>query len=250
MSTASVSFRVSLPLALGARIHKFHTTTCPINVRKSIPKRAYTQKARAESAADTRRRIIEVTRELLARAPLENVSLPEIAARAAVARSTVYTIFGSREGLMVAVAEDLLERGGFARIGQALRGPDVVRALEISIDVAMELYAQEHAVGQALLSLAAVDRDASSAAARLNFGRRDGMRRLAERMQAQGVLRDDVTAAEAADILWVVTSFETFAQLYRGRELTPEQVGARLLAIVRRTLYRPDLDDSRPRAQD
>ena len=219
-------------------------------MRKSIPKRAYNQKARAESAADTRRRIIEVTRELLARAPLENVSLPEIAAQAEVARSTVYTIFGSREGLMVAVAEDLLERGGFARIGQALRGPDVVRAFETSIDVAMELYAQEDAVGQALLSLAAVDRDASSAAARLNFGRREGMRKLAERMQAQGVLRDDVTAAEAADILWVVTSFETFAQLYRGRELTPQQVGARLLAIVRRTLYRPDVDDSRPRAQD
>ena len=207
-------------------------------MRKSTPKRTYEQKARAESAAETRRRIIEVTRELLARAPLENVSLPEIAARAEVARSTVYTIFGSREGLMIAVAEDLLDRGGFARIGQALRGPDVVRAFETSIDVAMELYSQEEAVGQALLSLAAVDRDASSAAARLNLGRRDGMRRLAERMRDQGVLRDDVTVDEAADVLWVVTSFETFAQLYRGRSLTPQQVGERLMAIVRRTLYR------------
>ena len=207
-------------------------------MRKSTPKRTYEQKARAESAAETRRRIIEVTRELLARAPLENVSLPEIATRAEVARSTLYTIFGSREGLMIAVAEDLLHRGGFARIGQALRGPDVVRAFETSIDVAMELYSQEEAVGQALLSLAAVDRDASSAAARLNFGRRDGMRRLAERMRDQGVLRDDVTVDEAADVLWVVTSFETFAQLYRGRSLTPQQVGERLMAIVRRTLYR------------
>ena len=207
-------------------------------MRKSTPKRSYQQKVRAEGAADTRRRIIEVTRELLARAPLENVSLPQIAERAEVARSTVYTIFGSREGLMVAVAEDLLDRGGFARIGQALAGPDVVRAFELSMDVAMDLYSQEDAVGQALLSLAAVDRDASSAAARLNQGRRQGMRRLAERMHAQGVLRDDVTVEEASDILWIITSFETFAQLYRGRSLTPQQVGERLLAITRRTLYR------------
>jgi AcrR family transcriptional regulator len=207
-------------------------------VPKSSPKRSYQQTARAESAADTRRRIIEVTRALLARAPLENVSLPQIAERAEVARSTVYTIFGSREGLMVAVAEDLLERGGFARIGQALAGPDVVRAFEISIGVAMELYSQEDAVGQALLSLAAVDRDASSAAARLNHGRAQGMRRLAERMHEQGVLRDDVTVEEASDVLWIITSFETFAQLYRGRSLTPQQVGERLLAITRRTLYR------------
>jgi len=52
------------------------------------------------------------------------------------------------------------------------------------------------------------------------------------------VLREDVSVEEASDILWVVTSFETFAQLYRDRNLTPAQVGARLLAIVRRTLYR------------
>ena len=139
---------------------------------------------------------------------------------------------------MVAVAEDLLERGGFARIGQALRGPDVVGAFETSIDVAMELYSQEEAVSQALLSLSAVDRDASSAAARLNFGRAQGMRRLAERMREQGVLREDVTVEEAADVLWVITSFETYAQLRRGRSLTPQQVGERLMAMTRRTLYR------------
>jgi len=209
-------------------------------LKKSIPKRSYNQKARAENAAETRRRIIEVTRDLLTRSPLESVSLPAIAAEAGVARSTVYTIFGSREGLMVAVAEDLLERGGFARIGQALRGPDVVRAFEVSMDVAMELYSQEHEVSWALLSLAAVDRDASSAAARLNFGRRDGMRKIAQRMHDQGVLRDDVTVDEAADVLWLITSFETFGQLYRDRSLTPQQVGERLMAVTRRTLYKPN----------
>jgi AcrR family transcriptional regulator len=207
-------------------------------LKKSIPPRSYNQTARAEGAAETRRRIIDVTREQLTRAPLENVSLPEIATAAGVARSTVYTIFGSREGLMIAVAEDLLDRGGFSRIGMALRGPDVVRAFEISMDVAMELYSQEHAVAQALLSLSAVDRDASSAAVRLNRGRREGMRMLAQRMHDQGVLLEDVTVDEAADILWIVTSFETFDQLYRGRELTPRQAGERLLAITRRSLYR------------
>src|SRR6476469_9761139 len=209
-----------------------------MNLKKSIPKRSYNQKARAENSAETRRRIIEVTRDLLTRAPLESVSLPAIAAEAEVARSTVYAIFGSREGLMVAVAEDLLDRGGFARIGQALRGPDVVRAFEISMDVAMELYSQEHEVSWALLSLSAVDRDASSAAARLNFGRREGMRKIAQRMHDQGVLRDDVTVDEAADVLWLITSFETFGQLYREQRLTPQQVGERLMAMTRRTLYK------------
>ena len=94
--------------------------------------------------------------------------------------------------------------------------------------------------GLALLSLAAVDRDASSAAARLNRGRREGMRKIAQRMQDQGALRDDVTVEEAADFLWLITSFETFGQLYRDRSLTPKQVGERLMAITRRTLYKPN----------
>ena len=47
-----------------------------MNLKKSIPKRSYNQKARAEAAAETRRRIIDVTREQLTRAPLENVGLP------------------------------------------------------------------------------------------------------------------------------------------------------------------------------
>ena len=81
---------------------------------------------------------------------------------------------------------------------------------------------------------------ASSAAARLNFGRREGMRKIAQRMHDQGVLRDDVTVDEASDVLWLITSFETFGQLYRERRLTPPQVGERLMAMTRRTLYRPD----------
>jgi hypothetical protein len=57
-------------------------------------------------------------------------------------------------------------------------------------------------------------------------------------MHDQGVLRDDVTVHEAADVLWLITSFETFGQLYMSRSLTPKQVGERLMAITRRTLYR------------
>lgn len=205
---------------------------------KSTPRRSYHQIARAESAAETRRRIIEVTRQQLAQAPLRNVGLPEIAAAAGVARSTVYTIFGSREGLMIAVAEDLLERGGFDRIGQALRDPDVVAGFERSMAVAAELYSEQHAVGQALLSLAALDGDASSAAARLNRGRREGMQFLARRLQEQGALREDVGVDEAADVLWVITSFETFDQLYRGRRLSPATVAARLTAMAKRALCR------------
>src|SRR5262249_17393513 len=118
--------------------------------------RAYRQQIRADAAAATRQRIIDVTRECLMKGPLENVGLPEIARRAGVARSTIYIAFGSREGLMVAVAEDLLRRGGFERIGQALANPDAVAAMEASLREGARFYAEEQAVGRAMFAAAAL----------------------------------------------------------------------------------------------
>jgi AcrR family transcriptional regulator len=206
----------------------------------ATPKRAYQQRVRAEAAAETRRRIIEVTRECLTRVPLENVGLPEIAAAAGVARSTIYADFGSREGLMFAVAEDLLERAGFDRLGRAVRHPNAMVALETSLREASRIYAAEYPVSRALLRLAAVDRDAARGAARLEFGRREGIDDLAQRLRKQGALRSGVTQREAADVLWVITSFETFDQLFGARELTVEQTATRLIAMAKRTLCAED----------
>jgi AcrR family transcriptional regulator len=204
--------------------------------KKSTRARLYRQQARAESAAETRQRIIDVTRACLTSAPLRNVGLPEIAGDAGVARSTIYSIFGSREGLMLAVAEDLLTRGGFARLGRAFRHPDAVVALETSLAEAGRLYESEHAVGRAILRLAAVDRDAARGAARLEYGRKEGVLDLARRLAEQGRLRPDVSVTEAADVLWIITSFDTFDQLHSGRGLDARQAIARLVALARRAI--------------
>ena len=72
--------------------------------------RAYEQTARAESAADTRRRIIDAVIDRLRKAPAERISVDAVARKAGVARSTVYLIFGSRAGLFDAVALEVYDR--------------------------------------------------------------------------------------------------------------------------------------------
>src|SRR5262245_5621012 len=158
----------------------------------------------------TRHRILQVTRAALAKVPLENVGLEEVAARARVVRSTIYKIFGSRTGLMVAVAEDLLRRGGFDQLGRAFRNPDPRVALESSLRESTRLYAEQHAVGRAIRILAAMDPEVAHGAARLEFGRKEGMANLTRRLNEKGELRAGISEAEAADILWVITSFDTF----------------------------------------
>jgi AcrR family transcriptional regulator len=187
---------------------------------------------RAEAMAETRARIIEAARSVLAQVPLRRFSIDEAARLAGVNRTTVYDAFGSRSGLLEAVAEDLLRRGGFDQIGQALAEPDVVRAIDGSLDAWARLYEAEAHVAEPIFALAALDPDAVGAVEVFERGRWDGMRHLALRLEEQGRLAAGVSREEAAELLWVVTSIQTFGQLTRQRGLPPALAADRLKLLV------------------
>src|SRR4051812_50218880 len=75
--------------------------------------RKYRQRQRADTADETRRRILDAVYQRLRDAPTEPVSIEEVAALAQVSRSTIYLVFGSRIGLFDALADDLRKSGGF-----------------------------------------------------------------------------------------------------------------------------------------
>ena len=203
-----------------------------------MDKRRYVQRRRAESAAQTRERILAAARDSLRNGPLGAVRIDEIARAAGVARSTVYVLFGSRSGLFDALAVDLLERAGFERLGAAFRLPDAREALVESFRVGAEIYASEPDLTRSILTLAATDPDAAAAVRRFEHGRWPGMVALARRLEGQGYLRADLPRTEAAQILWVLTSFATFDQLFRERGLSAGAAYERLRTVAEGTLLR------------
>ena len=62
------------------------------------------------------------------------------------------------------------------------------------------------------------------------------MTRLAAQLHEQGHLRPGVGAEEANDVLWVITSFESFDLLYTGRGLPLDTVVERLTETAERAL--------------
>ena len=201
--------------------------------------RKYEQRLRADAAAETRRRILDAVYQWLREAPSEPVSIDRIARMARVARPTVYLVFGSRAGLFEAVGADLLERGGFGRMLQAAAHPDAREALRGGICGVVEMYAAHRDVLRVLSSMAQLDAAAvGGAIARLEQGRADGMARLAQRLADQAALRADVTVGQAADLLWLLTSFDGFDLLYTGRDLPVEETTATLVSTAERSLCR------------
>jgi len=201
--------------------------------------RKYEQRLRAQSADDTRRRILDAVYERLRDAPSQTVSVDRVARMAGVARSTVYLVFGSRAGLFDAVGRDVMERSGYADLIQAVGHPDAREHMRGGIAAGARMFAAERDVARALYSMAQLDQEAvGGAIARIESERSNGMLRLARRLEEQGLLRDDVTVEDAASTLWVITSFDAFDLLFTGRRLSLEEATRLLVAAAERALLR------------
>jgi AcrR family transcriptional regulator len=201
--------------------------------------RRYDQRLRAEAAEETRRRILDALYERLRNQPSQPVSVDEIAQLARVARSTVYLIFGSRAGLFDALAAELFLTGEFALVEAASANPDGRESLRDAILGGARMFAAHRDVFRVLYSMAQLDATAvGGAVQRLEEGRAAGMARLAGRLAAQGLLRPDITAEDTANVLWLLSSFDSFDVLYSGRGLTLDAVVELQTAIAERSLYR------------
>jgi AcrR family transcriptional regulator len=203
--------------------------------------RPYEQRARAEAAAQTRRRVLDAVYAQLRAAPAEPVSVDAVARAAGVARSTVYVIFGSRAGLFDAFAGDLLESGGFQRVIDAVADPDPRVHLRDGITGGVHMFAAHRDVFRALVSTSAVAPDAAGGAMRRSDeNRARGMIRLGRRLARAGLLRDGLTAKKAADRLWLLTSFDAFDLLYGARDLAADDVARVLVDMAERSILRPE----------
>jgi AcrR family transcriptional regulator len=202
--------------------------------------RRYEQRLRAKAALDTRRRILDAMADRLGSAPAEPLSLDKVAEVAEVARSTIYTVFGSRAGLFEAFTTDLWERSGLAELTRAVEVADARAHLRGGIGAACRMYAGNLGIYRVLFSMSRVDPDAlAGAVAQKERNRSGGMAYLAQRLSDQGALRADITAAYAADLLWMLCSFEAFDLLLTGRHMSVEDAATALADTAERALCTP-----------
>jgi AcrR family transcriptional regulator len=200
--------------------------------------RHYEQRARADEAKRTRRRIIEAVFGRLRTTPAEPIAVDAVARSAGVARSTVYAIFGSRAGLFDAVGRELAARSGYETLVDAKHQPNARDHLRAGFDAACRMFATNRDIYRALRSMAQLDEDSvGGVVRRMDEERGAGIARLAARLAGQGLLREGVGVEDAAHVLWMLSSFESFDSLFTGRELPLERVIELLVETAERALY-------------
>jgi AcrR family transcriptional regulator len=172
-------------------------------------------------------RIIEAVFERLRRR--QPVAVDQIARDAKVARSTVYAVFGSRAGLFDAVGRELADRSGYARLVEAKYQADVRDQLRAGVKAACEMFAANRDIYRALRSVAELKG--------MDDERANAMRRIARLLKEQNVLRRDLSPKDAEHILWMLTSFESFDELYTGRGLSTRRTIKLLIETAENALY-------------
>jgi AcrR family transcriptional regulator len=202
--------------------------------------RKYEQQLRADTAEETRRRILDAVAQRLQDAPTEPLSLDQVAKLARVARSTIYLTFGSRAGLFDAFTEELADRTGLARLTEAVANPDARRHLREGIAAGYRMYTEDLVVYRVLFSMNHLDpASVGGAVRRMEERRAGGMAYLAKRLAEDSVLRDDVTVEQAIDLLWVLCSFETFDALYTDRGKSLDEAIQLIAWTAEQSLCRP-----------
>jgi AcrR family transcriptional regulator len=181
---------------------------------------------RRESSDENRLRIIKSARELLASPKASTkFSVEEVARRAGVARMTVYHQFGSLPGLLEGLCDSLAIAGGMTHLADAFRRPDSLEALDQFIAVFMRFWESDRPVLRGLGALAALDPEFAAVLDRRAGWRRKGVRVLLERLAKQTGRPRPKEMDDAADQLYMLTSFSTYDTL-AGPKRSRERVTA------------------------
>lgn len=191
--------------------------------------RRYTSSIRQEQAKETRLRILDAARRLFLARGHAATTVEAIAKEASVAVQTVYAGFGTKRGILIALLE--LSIGGDDQPIGVLERPDPLRMRD-ELDQRRQLEMMAEGIRKIMeragpvftvVRAAVADPEIATRYERLQEDRLRNMTRVVGWVAARGPLREGLSTAEAADIMWMLTSADVHRLLTIDRGWTMEQ---------------------------
>ena len=198
--------------------------------------RPYRLGQRQATTEQTRARIINAARELLAESSgFSGFSIDAVARQADVARMTVYHQFGSKIGLLEALSDSLAAHGGMEHLADAFRRPEPLDALDEYITVFGRFWSADRLVMRRLRALAALDPDFEHVIRARDEWRRQGLRVIVQRFAEKHGRPAPEALDEAINVLFTLIGFECFDTL-AGPTRSIEEVAPMMQRLARAAL--------------
>ena len=161
-------------------------------------------------------------------------SLEHAAARAGVARALVHSQFGSPAGVLAALLDELTARSAL-ELPRAFEHEEPRAMLDAYVAIVGGFWEAERVVMRRLKALGAFDADFARALARCDEHRRDGLRRLIQRLAQHGPRPARRHTLDTADLLLALSAFETFDAM-AGTERKIADVVPAMQSLIRAAL--------------
>ena len=179
---------------------------------------------RQRQADDTRSRIVEATRQLLQSEGYAGMTVEAIAQQAEVSAQSVYAIFKSKTGILIALLDQSMLESDYEKVvQQALGTTDPERRLRLSARVARQIRRAHSAAfdlmrgaGVVAPELAKLGRQRE----RLRYDKEEGTINF---LRESGRLRPGLTHKAARDLFWMLTGGDVYRMLVTERRWSPQQ---------------------------
>ena len=195
---------------------------------------------------ETRRRILDAAWALLEERGT-GIRIADIADKAAISRQAVYLHFGDRSSLFVALGDYIDVSFGRDRLrAHVFRAPTGVESLRRWVQT-MSWYTAKIDPVSRILELAAESDEALAAVWKDRMtGRRGHVRRIADRMAAEGQLANGWTAEAAADLIYTVTLPGPWRVLTSVAGWSKKRYAREITKLLERSLLPPEADRRAP----
>jgi AcrR family transcriptional regulator len=185
---------------------------------------------RQAARSETRVRILEATRRLLANESNTDLSMEAVARGADVSRLTIYYQFSSRAGLLEALFDHLAGRGNMHRMAEVFRESDPSVALETMVRTFVGFWASDPVALRRLRAMSALDPEIAKGI-RSRDARRPHIAREILKRAAGKTKQPSAHLRIAADAVGMLTSFESYDAL-AGAGQTENEIVSTLTRLV------------------
>lgn len=183
----------------------------------------YNAPRRHAQAQATRERILRSTQELFAAQGYAATSVARVAATAQVSDRFIYSLFGSKRGLLFALLEHFAPTPREEFEAEVNAAGSAHAQLGVAVNFVTRYYDTASDLLAIMLPAAGTDADLRAFVEQGEMFRRVSQRPLVDHWAITGALRPELTASSAADVLWTMTSPEIYLKL-AATGWTPDQI--------------------------
>jgi len=193
--------------------------------------RRYSMEKRQAARSETRIRILEAARRLLANESKTQLTMEAVARSADVSRLTIYYQFSSRAGLLEALFDHLAGRGQMHRMAEVFHAPSPSIALEKMVRTFVRFWASDPVALRRLRAMSALDPEIARGIHSRDARRPHIAREILTRAGGGKTKQPSAHFRTAADVVGMLTSFETYDAL-AGAGQTEEEIVSTLTRLV------------------